>query len=50
MNTVKIIAFFIGFAALIGGMFWLGSLAPVSEPDDKSGKTDTKEKDLSENK
>lgn len=42
MTTIKIIAFAIGFAALFGGLFWLGSLAPVSkedgETDDKTGK------------
>lgn len=38
MNTFKTIAFFIGFAVLFGGMFWLGSLAPVSKPDDEARK------------
>ncbi len=33
MNAIKIVFFFVGFAVLFGGMFWLGSLAPSSDED-----------------
>ena len=36
MNTIKIAAFFVGFAVFYAGMFWIGKLAPGS----RNGKTD----------
>ena len=36
MNTIKIVAFAIGFAVLFAAMFWLGSLAPGEEKKNKS--------------